>query len=235
MNQNSKINVSIAVCLGAVVGGALFWADSQLGEKVGRLEIGIAFRPPNLNGQSDAVPDTTMIVLNPPSEIANTPVSPIESSSTTTATTTTTTLALPPDVDASWREEVLFLTNTERLKEGLEPLLHCGNLHRAAQTHAKAMKDQNFFEHDNPFTGDDPSDRAIQAGYQSGAGENIAMGYQSPKEVVRGWMNSPGHRENILSSYRDIGIGIFRGGSDRYGDGDWFYWVQNFGQGGNCG
>lgn len=240
MNQNSKRNISIAVYLGAVVGGVLFWADSQLSEKVGRLEIGIAFTPPDSSTQGELAPDTTLNSSTlqdstPPSEITATPGVPIDTSSTTTTTTTSTTIALPPDVDASWREEVLFLTNTERLKEGLEPLLHCGNLHRAAQTHAKAMKDQNFFEHDNPFTGDGPSDRAVQAGYQSGAGENIAMGYQSPREVVRGWMNSPGHRENILGSYSDIGIGIFRGGSDRYSDGDWFYWVQNFGQGGNCG
>jgi len=67
-----------------------------------------------------------------------------------------------------------------------------------------------------------------------GAGENIAMGYQSPKEVVRGWMNSPGHRENILSDYLHLGVGILKGGSGKYGPGDWFYWVQNFGVTGDC-
>jgi uncharacterized protein YkwD len=100
--------------------------------------------------------------------------------------------------------------------------------------HAEAMKDQGFFEHENPFTGEDPSSRGEQAGYGPNVGENIAMGYQTPRQVVRGWMNSPGHRENILSDYLHLGVGILKGGSGKYGPGDWFYWVQNFGVTGDC-
>jgi len=66
-------------------------------------------------------------------------------------------------------------------------------------------------------------------------GENIAMGHQTPKQVVRAWMNSSGHRANILGSYSHLGVGITRGGSGTSSDGDWFYWVQNFGSGGECG
>jgi uncharacterized protein YkwD len=97
------------------------------------------------------------------------------------------------------------------------------------------MNDQNFFEHDNPNTGDDPSTRASSAGYGPYVGENIAMGYVSPRQVVRGWMNSPGHRENILGSYSHLGVGIELGGTGDYSDGEWFYWVQNFGLSGDCG
>lgn len=141
---------------------------------------------------------------------------------------------LPSNVNQSWRLEVLTLTNQERIKEGLEPLTMCPSLDNAAQMHAEAMKDQGFFEHENPFTGDDPSSRGDQAGYGPSVGENIAMGYQTPRQVVRGWMNSPGHRENILGDYLHLGVGILKGESSKYGRGDWFYWVQNFGVTGNC-
>ncbi len=131
--------------------------------------------------------------------------------------------------------EVLLLTNTERLKEGLDPLVGCSTLHKAAQTHSDAMHEQDFFEHVNPYTGDGVGERSNQAGYRwEFIGENIAMGYASPKDVVRGWMNSPGHRKNILSDFKHLGIGITLGGYDRDGKGSWFWWVQNFGVGGPC-
>ena len=217
-------SIGIAVAIGAAVGGFLYFVDRQVGQSIGTLEIGIAFSQPSA-GEGETVDSspTTSVLIPPPSSAVQ-----------TTTTSTTSTVPLPANVDQSWRLEVLTLTNQERSKQGLGPLAICPTLDNAAQMHAEAMNDQGFFEHENPFTGEDPSSRGEQAGYGPYVGENIAMGYQTPREVVRGWMNSPGHRENILSDYLHLGVGILKGGSGKYGRGEWFYWVQNFGSSGAC-
>ena len=217
-------SIGIAVAIGAAVGGFLYFVDRQVGQSIGTLEIGIAFSQPSA-GEGETVDSspTTSVLIPPPSSAVQ-----------TTTTSTTSTVPLPANVDQSWRLEVLTLTNQERSKQGLGPLAICPTLDNAAQMHAEAMNDQGFFEHENPFTGEDPSSRGEQAGYGPSVGENIAMGYQTPREVVRGWMNSPGHRENILSDYLHLGVGILKGGSGKYGPGEWFYWVQNFGSSGAC-
>ena len=223
-----------SVSVGILVGGLLYWIDNQLSTRVGQVEIGIAFSPKEDDSGQSGAPETT--ILNRGSTTSIMPGAESSTSSTTTSTTTTTTtIVLPANVNTTWRELLVSLTNAERAEQGLEPLKSCGTLHKAAQRHAQDMHDQDFFEHTNPFTGQDPSDRAAEAGYGAGAGENIAMGYPSPKSVTLGWMNSPGHRENILSSYSHIGVGIVLGGSGDYGDGEWFYWVQKFGISGDCG
>ena len=217
-------SIGIAVAIGAAVGGFLYFVDLQVGQSIGTLEIGIAFSQPSA-GEGETVDSspTTSVLIPPPSSAVQ-----------TTTTSTTSTVPLPANVDQSWRLEVLTLTNQERSKQGLGPLAICPTLDNAAQMHAEAMKEEGFFEHENPFTGEDPSSRGEQAGYGPYVGENIAMGYQTPREVVRGWMDSPGHRENILSSYLHLGVGISNGGSGKYGPGGWFYWVQNFGSTGDC-
>ena len=213
-----------AVAIGVAAGGVLYVVDRQVGKSIRTLEIGIAFSQPDVG-------DGQTVASAPPSTEAPAPPS---TTVQTTVISTTTTVPLPADVDQTWRQEVLKLTNQERSKQGLGPLAICPTLDNAAQMHAEAMKEEGFFEHENPFTGEDPSSRGEQAGYGPYVGENIAMGYQTPREVVRGWMDSPGHRENILSSYLHLGVGISNGGSGKYGPGGWFYWVQNFGSSGDC-
>ena len=220
----SRKSLAGAVAIGVAAGGVLYVVDRQVGKSIGTLEIGIAFSQPDVgDGQTVASAPPSTEVSAPPSTTVQ-----------TTVISTTTTVPLPADVDQSWRLEVLKLTNQERSKQGLGPLAICPTLDNAAQMHAEAMKEEGFFEHENPFTGEDPSSRGEQAGYGPYVGENIAMGYQTPREVVRGWMDSPGHRENILSSYLHLGVGISNGGSGKYGPGGWFYWVQNFGSSGDC-
>ena len=220
----SRKSLAAAVAIGVAAGGVLYVVDRQVGKSIGTLEIGIAFSQPDVgDGQTVASAPTSTETPAPPSTTVQ-----------TTVISTTTTVPLPADVDQSWRLEVLKLTNQERSKQGLGPLAICPTLDNAAQMHAEAMKKEGFFEHENPFTGEDPSSRGEQAGYGPYVGENIAMGYQTPREVVRGWMDSPGHRENILSSYLHLGVGISNGGSGKYGPGGWFYWVQNFGSSGDC-
>ena len=220
----SRKSLAAAVAIGVAAGGVLYVVDRQVGKSIGTLEIGIAFSQPDVG-------DGQTVASAPPSTEAPAPPS---TTVQTTVISTTTTVPLPADVDQSWRLEVLKLTNQERSKQGLGPLAICPTLDNAAQMHAEAMKEEGFFEHENPFTGEDPSSRGEQAGYGPYVGENIAMGYQTPREVVRGWMDSPGHRENILSSYLHLGVGISNGGSGKYGPGGWFYWVQNFGSSGDC-
>ncbi len=221
----SRRALTFAIAGGLAIGFALFWADGQVNQRLGTVEIGIAFGPADAVNSSAEVTSTS----------SSLPSSDEMVETSTTTTSTTVALTLPSNVDQTWRNEVLFLTNTERLKEGLDPLLSCDNLHEAAQAHTDAMHEQNFYDHVNPYTGDGPGERAIKAGYGwSSVGENAYKSPQSPRAAVRGWMNSPGHRENILGNYEHLGIGITLGGSGTYGDGNWFWWVQKFGSGGDC-
>lgn len=130
-----------------------------------------------------------------------------------------------PDFSAakSIESQVIQLTNQERAKNGLKPLLADWELSRVARYKSADMRDKNYFQHDSPTYGS-PFDmmKSFGINYRS-AGENIAAGQRTPQEVVQAWMNSPGHRANILnSSYTHIGVGHATGGS--YGH----YWTQMF-------
>ncbi|ANP56815.1 uncharacterized protein YkwD/stress response protein SCP2 [Streptomyces griseochromogenes] len=120
--------------------------------------------------------------------------------------------------------EVLALTNAERARAGLPALSADAPLATAAQTHCADMVARDFYAHTSP-DGSRPWDRAAAAGSRrSTIGENIACGQRSPAEVVDGWMNSPGHRANILKAeFTHIGVGFAGGG--RAGT----YWAQLFG------
>lgn len=123
----------------------------------------------------------------------------------------------------SYSAEVTRLANAERAKSGCGPLTLNDKLGNAAQAHSDDMAQRDFFDHTNP-DGEDPGDRVTAAGYKwSTYGENIAAGQRTPAAVMDSWMNSSGHRANILNcSFKEIGIG-YRQGSG----GPW--WTQNFG------
>ncbi|MEU5523005.1 CAP domain-containing protein [Streptomyces sp. NPDC047860] len=120
--------------------------------------------------------------------------------------------------------EVVDLTNRERARAGLPPLSRDSLLAAAAQAHCADMAARDFYSHTAP-DGSRPWDRAAAAGSaRRTIGENIACGQRSAAEVVRGWMNSPGHRANILKAeFTHIGVGFAGGG--RSGT----YWTQLFG------
>jgi uncharacterized YkwD family protein len=131
-----------------------------------------------------------------------------------------------PVADASVPSEiqqVLDLVNQERAKAGVSPLKLSTSLDSMAKVKAEDMRDNNYFSHTSPSYGS-PFDMMKKFGISfSTAGENIAAGQQSASDVMNSWMNSPGHRQNILNpSYTEIGIGVAKGGS--YGT----YWVQDF-------
>ncbi|MEU6366938.1 CAP domain-containing protein [Streptomyces sp. NPDC046931] len=120
--------------------------------------------------------------------------------------------------------EVLALTNAERAAVGLPPLAADPLLAAVAQAHSADMVAHAFYAHTSP-DGREPWDRAAAAGSRHRrVGENIACGQRSPAEVVHGWMDSPGHRANILGpAFSHLGVGFTGGGRDGT------YWTQLFG------
>lgn len=104
-------------------------------------------------------------------------------------------------------------TNQEREAQGLLPLNENPRLNQAAQIKLQDMFDFQYFEHESP-NGDGPSDLADQAGYKYIlVGENLALGnFKDDQALVTAWMNSPGHRENILNKrYQEIGVAVGKG------------------------
>ncbi|MFI0541623.1 CAP domain-containing protein [Streptomyces sp. WSLK1-3] len=131
---------------------------------------------------------------------------------------------LTPDGLARTAAEVVDLTNRERARAGLPPLAVDPLLARAAQAYSTDMAVRAFYSHTSP-EGTQPWDRAAAAGStRRSIGENIACGQRSAAEVVEGWMNSPGHRANILKpGFTHIGTGFAGGGPAGT------YWTQLFG------
>jgi hypothetical protein len=123
--------------------------------------------------------------------------------------------------------ELLSLTNAERQKAGLPALKLSSQLGQAAQNHAKDMAINNYFSHTG-LDGSQPSERAAAVGYSySYVGENISAGRTIPSDTIQGWMNSQGHRENILNpNYTEIGFGYAYSKYSQYRH----YWVQVFGK-----
>lgn len=120
----------------------------------------------------------------------------------------------------NYEKEVVSLVNEVRLQNGLNPLAENWELSRVARFKSQDMKDNNYFSHTSPVYGT-PFQMIKNFGisYRSAA-ENIARGQSTPKAVVNSWMNSPGHRANILNpSYTQIGVGYVSNGK---------YWTQMF-------
>lgn len=128
-----------------------------------------------------------------------------------------------PTQDATvqrYEQEVIRLVNEIRAENGLPALTYNWELSRVARYKSQDMKDNRYFSHTSPVYGS-PFEmmRSFGISYRS-AGENIARGYATPQAVVNGWMNSSGHRANILNaSFTQIGVGYVAAGN---------YWTQMF-------
>ena len=120
----------------------------------------------------------------------------------------------------SYESEVVRLVNEVRSQNGLKPLTEDWELSRVARYKSQDMHDKGYFSHTSPTYGT-PFQMMKSFGltYRT-AGENIAYGYATPQKVMEGWMNSSGHRANILNaSYTRIGVGYVPSGN---------YWTQMF-------
>ncbi|MBU3147006.1 CAP domain-containing protein, partial [Clostridium sp. CF012] len=163
-----------------------------------------------------------------PIKEAPTKTAPVKAATTkatpakTTATKATTTpTASTSTANSKLEKEVVTLVNQERSKQGLAPLTDNVKLSNVARTKSEDMIAKNYFDHTSPTYGS-PFDMMKQFGITyKAAGENIAMGQQTASSVMTSWMNSPGHKANILSkNFTDIGVGVAK---DKSGA---IYWTQ---------
>lgn len=127
----------------------------------------------------------------------------------------------PGSSSLSFAEQVVSLVNQERTKAGLQPLSISQPAAAAALVRAREIEDS--FSHTRPDGRSFGTALAEQGVKYRSAGENIAWGQQTPQQVMEGWMNSPGHRANILSEkFTSIGVGHYQSASGRH------YWTQLF-------
>ena len=140
-----------------------------------------------------------------------------------TRTVTINTGDRQPAQNDTRAEQVLALVNAERAKYGMDPVKWDSSLAAVAENHCADMIARDFFDHNNP-DGETPFDRLDKANISYWmAGENIAAGQSTPEAAMNDWMNSQGHRQNILNaSYKSLGVAVLDGGT--YGT----YWVQVF-------
>ncbi|MFC5449621.1 CAP domain-containing protein [Paenibacillus aestuarii] len=172
--------------------------------------------------QKQGISLSTLIKLNP--QVANPNIiwpGMVLNVSGNTVSGTTPNPASPttPAVSQSaYADQVVSLVNQERAKAGLKPLTADSSLSAMALDKAKDMYNNHYFDHTSPTYGS-PFDMMTEYGITySYAGENIAMGQKTPQDVMTAWMNSTGHRQNILSpNYTKIGVGYYNG-----------EWVQEF-------
>ena len=159
-----------------------------------------------LGGQKPETPDTPTLPDTPTEPDA--PVTPQPDDSITDTSV------------HAYEKAVAELVNAERAKYGLAPLTLSSELSSGARAKSKDMSDNNYFSHTSPTYGS-AFDMMKQFGitYKT-AGENIAHGYSTPEAVVTAWMNSEGHRANILDAgYTTLGVGYVADGN---------YWTQWF-------
>ncbi len=125
---------------------------------------------------------------------------------------------------ATEEDQVFALVNQQRATAGCPAVTADSRLAKAARDHSVDMASRGYFAHDTP-EGVDPGARITAARYRWQAyGENIAMGQPTPDAVMRAWMNSSGHRANILNcDFRNLGVGLAYDSAHRP------YWTQDFG------
>lgn len=130
-----------------------------------------------------------------------------------------------PDQEAL-TQDLLTAINAERAKKRLPPLRTSTTLMQVADFYSCRLIDGRFFDHVDPFDGSTVDTRITDFGYAfQKVGENLAAGHKTAKDAVNAWMESPGHRANLLDpAFTETGIAVKTGGD--YG----WYWVQEFGR-----
>ena len=173
-------------------------------------------------------PSTSSATATPTKEPSKkpetTPSEKPETTPTRAATKAPEETSAPVTVSAETQAaaEVLKLVNQERAKVGCSALSANSALSDLAEDFSDAMAKKGFFDHTDP-SGATPWDRAAKAGITDLGGENIARGQTDAAAVMKAWMNSPGHKANILNcDFKTLGVGVHLGSG-----GPW--WTQDFG------
>ncbi len=182
-----------------------------------------------------AKPPADLVRPTPGTTTTTTSAAPTTTTTTTPPTTSSTTKApapppkttteepeptRPPAATGTAQDQVVSLVNSFRADAGCDPVKVDDRLTAAAQGHAEDMSENDYFSHVSQ-DGRTFDQRIRDAGYPSPGAENIARGAQTAEQVMQMWMDSDGHRRNILNcDLNAIGVGLDRDG---------FYWVQNFG------
>ncbi|MFD7549179.1 CAP domain-containing protein [Streptomyces sp. NPDC059578] len=201
------------------------------GKKGGERSTAPAKPSPSQSAAAPAAPEKERTSPPPKPETAPTTRAPQSTPSTSAPTSkpAPSTPAAPPPppateapVTGSPETQVVALVNRERAKVGCQPVSADAGLARLAENFSQDMAARGFFDHTDP-DGDTPWDRAEAAGISDLGGENIARGQADAAAVMAAWMDSPGHRANILNcDFKTLGVGAhFASG------GPW--WTQNFG------
>ena len=228
----------LAICAGVVallvVGATAFGGSLLLGRTSSTSGTGDSVAGAASSGDVSTEPpaDAGAMSGDPsPTEAATASATPGKPSSRpSTKAAQTTQPAKPkttgPQATGSAAEEaqVLAIVNTERAKAGCKPLAFNAKLTAAARKHSTDMQNRNYFSHDTP-EGVEFATRISNEGYKwSGAAENIAKGQRNPQDVMASWMNSSGHRANILNcNLKDLGVGLASA------PGKAKVWTQDFG------
>lgn len=129
-----------------------------------------------------------------------------------------------PNIDVKTMEnQVIKLVNQARVNAGLQPFTANWELSRVARYKSQDMANKGYFNHTSPTYGS-PFTMMQNFGIKfTAAGENIAMGQRTAQDVMNSWMNSPGHRSNILNpSFNQIGVGLAKNSNGTC------YWTQQF-------
>ena len=180
---------------------------------------------PNVPSKPESTPNnpSTTPQQKPESTPSKPSTTPQQKPESTPSKPSTTPEQKPSTDFSSYQQQVLDLVNAERTKRGISALTLDSNLSSVAPKKSQDMVNKNYFDHTSPTYGS-PFDMMKQFGisYRT-AGENIAKGQKTPQEVVTAWMNSEGHRKNILNpNFTNLGVGIAK---DSKGT---TYWTQMF-------
>lgn len=215
-----------AVALGALATSAGFAADRVLrAEPTGNISIDSSPRAGRAGTDAPA-PQSGTAPASTPTSVP--PLKPVQGKTAAPRQITKAPSSAPSTASAAANEAtraedaVIELTNKARATAGCAPLRFDTRLRTAARRHSTDMGLNDYFSHTSQ-DGDTFADRIEAAGYPHPGAENIARGYQTAAEVMDGWMNSPGHRANILNcGLRTIGVGVYFAPG-----GPW--WTQDFG------
>jgi uncharacterized protein YkwD len=183
--------------------------------------------PPDANRSSTHRPTGTATATKTPTSSTSTTSTTTSSPTTSVTKPTQTSPTSPPGTStpppSAEADQVVTLVNKERVDNDCGPLTVDVHLTAAASAHSADMAERKYFSHTTP-EGTTFDQRIVAAGYAAPGAENIARGQKSAESVMEAWMNSSGHRANILNcKLTTIGVGL-----DATDKNDW-YWTQDFG------